>query len=191
MCIRDRIKQAQKFGQGFGTVEYLAAALLDLSWHGLEPGEQVEAVLEFESEVLSAAGFSPSVQPRYRSPYFMHAFSFGYAAGYYSYLWSEQLAAYASEWFDRQGGLTAASGQAFRRAVLAPGFSVDPEQAITQFFGEQPTVDPLLRRRGLPTRAKTQAEAPTDSPAHVPAPAGSPTEAPAPTDVRPEAPREV
>ncbi|OFT25011.1 peptidyl-dipeptidase Dcp [Brevibacterium sp. HMSC08F02] len=195
----EQIKQAQKFGQGFGTIEYLAAALLDLSWHGLEPGEQIEAVLDFESEVLSAAGFSPSVQPRYRSPYFMHAFSFGYAAGYYSYLWSEQLAAYVSEWFDQQGGLKAESGQAFRRSILAPGFSVDPEQAITQFFGEQPTVDPLLRRRGLPTREQTQAEVPVGSPADTSAAAGSPadTSAPAgspaqaPAETRPEAPREA
>lgn len=170
----EQIKQAQKFGQGFGTIEYLAAALLDLSWHGLEPGEQIEAVLEFETEVLSAAGFTPLVQPRYRSPYFMHTFAFGYASGYYSYLWSEQLAAYVTEWFEQQGGLKPESGQAFRRAILAPGYSVDPEQAIHQFFGEQPTVDPLLRRRGLPTS--------------TPAPAADPAAADAAGLSSPEAP---
>ena len=156
----ERIEKSQAFGQGFATVEYLAAALLDLSWHSLEPGEQVESVLDFESDVLSGTGFNPLVPPRYRTPYFQHTFALGYSAGYYSYLWSEKLAAYVTEWFNSQGGLNPDAGDAFRTAVLAPGYSTDPGETIVDFFGEQPGVGPLLRRRGLPD---TQPEVADDS----------------------------
>jgi peptidyl-dipeptidase Dcp len=140
---------SEKFGQGFDTIEYLAAAMLDLSWHSLEAGEHITDVLSFESEVLAAAGFSPLVPPRYRSTYFGHIFASGYAAGYYSYLYSEVIAAWVSEWFEAQGGLNREAGEAFREAILAPGYSVDPMSAIERFFGTRPDVAPLLRRRGL------------------------------------------
>ena len=146
----ERLQQSEAFGQGFGTVEYLAAALLDLGWHSLEPGEQVDAVLSFESEVLAASGFNPLVPPRYRSPYFAHAFAHGYAAGYYGYLWSELLAAHSQEWFEDQGGLNPEAGAAFRKALLAPGNSVNLENAVERFFNGKPGVAALLRRRGLP-----------------------------------------
>src|SRR5699024_5869339 len=90
---------SERVGHGFDTFEYLAAAMLDLSWHSLEAGEHITDVLSFESEVLSAAGFSPLVPPRYRTTYFGHIFASGYAAGYYSYLYSEVIAAWVSEWF--------------------------------------------------------------------------------------------
>ena len=140
---------SEAFGQGFSTIEYLAAAMLDLSWHSLEAGEHITDVLSFESEVLAASGFSPLVPPRYRTTYFGHIFASGYAAGYYSYLYSEVIAAWVSEWFESQGGLNQEAGEAFREAILAPGYSVDPMTAIEQFFGVRPDVAPLLRRRGL------------------------------------------
>ena len=140
---------SEKFGQGFDTIEYLAAAMLDLSWHSLEAGEHITDVLSFESEVLAAAGFSALVPPRYRTTYFGHIFASGYAAGYYSYLYSEVIAAWVSEWFEAQGGLNREAGDAFREAILAPGYSVDPMSAIERFFGTRPDVAPLLRRRGL------------------------------------------
>ena len=145
----DALVASEKFGQGFDTIEYLAAAMLDLSWHSLEAGEHITEVLSFESEVLAAAGFSPLVPPRYRSTYFGHIFASGYAAGYYSYLYSEVIAAWVSEWFEDQGGLNREAGDAFREAILAPGYSVDPMAAIERFFGTRPDVAPLLRRRGL------------------------------------------
>ncbi|MCD1287183.1 MULTISPECIES: M3 family metallopeptidase [unclassified Brevibacterium] len=145
----DALIESEKFGQGFSTIEYLAAAMLDLSWHSLEAGEHITDVLSFESEVLAAAGFSPLVPPRYRTPYFGHIFASGYAAGYYSYLYSEVIAAWVSEWFENQGGLNREAGDAFREAILAPGYSVDPMSAIEKFFGTRPDVAPLLRRRGL------------------------------------------
>ena len=145
----DALVASEKFGQGFDTIEYLAAAMLDLSWHSLEAGEHITEVLSFESEVLAASGFSPLVPPRYRSTYFGHIFASGYAAGYYSYLYSEVIAAWVSEWFEEQGGLNREAGDAFREAILAPGYSVDPMSAIERFFGTRPDVAPLLRRRGL------------------------------------------
>ncbi|MGO2862356.1 MAG: M3 family metallopeptidase, partial [Brevibacterium sp.] len=141
--------ESEKFGQGFNTTEYLAAAMLDLSWHSLEAGEHITDVLSFESEVLAAAGFSTLVPPRYHTTYFGHIFASGYAAGYYSYLYSEVIAAWVSEWFEAQGGLNREAGDAFREAILAPGYSVDPMSAIERFFGTRPDVAPLLRRRGL------------------------------------------
>lgn len=151
--------ESEKFGQGFDTTEYLAAAMLDLSWHSLEAGEHITDVLSFESEVLAAAGFTTLVPPRYRTTYFGHIFASGYAAGYYSYLYSEVIAAWVSEWFDAQGGLNREAGDAFREAILAPGFSIDPMSAIERFFGTRPDVAPLLRRRGLAEPVEEPVEA--------------------------------
>lgn len=148
----ERIREADDFGAGFDTIEYLAAALLDQSWHLLEAGERVDDVLTFETAVLEAADFSPLVPPRYRTTYFSHIFASGYAAGYYAYLQAEMLAAFATEWFEEHGGLNPEAGDAFRRAVLAPGFSTDPMETFTDFFGQRPDVGPLLRRRGFAPR---------------------------------------
>jgi peptidyl-dipeptidase Dcp len=149
----ETLRDAQGFGQGFETLEYLAAAMLDLGWHALEDGEEIEDVLLFEAEVLSAAGFDPVVPPRYRSTYFAHTFTGGYASGYYSYLWSEQYAAAVTELFEDHGGLDPELGARYRKQVLAPGYSVDPLTALRDFLGADVEVEPLLRRRGLaPTR---------------------------------------
>ncbi|WP_309132160.1 M3 family metallopeptidase [Brevibacterium sp.] len=178
---------SESFGQGFSTIEYLAAAMLDLSWHSLEAGEHIADVLSFESEVLAAAGFSPIVPPRYRSTYFGHIFASGYAAGYYSYLYSEVIAAWVSEWFENQGGLNREAGDGFREAILAPGHSVDPMTAIEKFFGSRPDVAPLLRRRGLAepeAEAGPEVEAPDSAdaePAAEPATDAEPATAAGPT----------
>ncbi|MGO1451288.1 MAG: M3 family metallopeptidase, partial [Brevibacterium yomogidense] len=145
----ETLLDAQGFGQGLSTLEYLAAAMLDLGWHSLEDGEAIEDVLTFESEVLSAAGFDPVVPPRYRSTYFAHTFTGGYAAGYYSYLWSEQYAAAVSEMFEDHGGLDPELGARYRSEVLSLGFSVDPLSSLRRFLDEDVAVEPLLRRRGL------------------------------------------
>ncbi|MCI4010912.1 M3 family metallopeptidase [Brevibacterium sp. ZH18] len=168
---------SEKFGQGFDTIEYLAAAMLDLSWHSLEAGEHITDVLSFESEVLAASGFSGLVPPRYRTTYFGHIFASGYASGYYSYIYSEVIAAWVTEWFEDQGGLNREAGDAFREAILAPGYSVDPMTAIEKFFGTRPDVAPLLRRRGLaePVEADETAAVPEtdETPESAEAGAGS------------------
>ncbi|KRC32331.1 MULTISPECIES: M3 family metallopeptidase [Oerskovia] len=141
------------FNEGFGTTEYLAAALLDQAWHQLAPEQvptSVDEVLPFEAAALDAAGvgFAP-VPPRYRTTYFNHVFGGGYSAGYYSYIWSEVLDADTVTWFEENGGLNRANGDAFRKKLLARGGSVDPMVAFADLRGRDPEIAPLLTRRGL------------------------------------------
>lgn len=137
-------------GEGFGTVEYLAAAVIDLAWHTIEPGTVVADVEAFEAAALADAGLDVAgVPPRYRGPFFNHIFSGGYSAGYYSYIWSEVLDADASAWFTAHDGPTRENGEKLRAAVLSRGGSVDASQAYRDFRGADPDFAPLLERRGL------------------------------------------
>ena len=154
-----KLRASQAYGQGFGTTEYLAAALLDQAWHQLAP-EQVpgtaEAVTDFESDALAAIGLDyPLVPPRYRSTYFNHTFGGGYDAGYYSYIWSEVLDADTVEWFRQEaaegedGGLNLAAGHRFRQTLLARGHTQDPLSSYRDLRGRDAVIDPLLKRLGL------------------------------------------
>ncbi|MEV4294657.1 M3 family metallopeptidase [Microbispora rosea] len=144
----DRMLETQKFNQGFATLEYLAATLLDWAWHTAYDGEQ--DVEEFERRALREAGVDlPAVPPRYRSLYFAHIWASGYSAGYYSYIWSEVLDADTVEWFNENGGLRRENGDTFRRALLSRGGSVDSMTAFRDFRGRDPEITPLLDRRGL------------------------------------------
>ena len=148
----ERMREAERFGEGQATVEYLAAALLDLAWHSLslEEAREVTDVDEFESTVLSDAGLDVrGIEPRYRSRYFQHIFAGGYSAAYYSYFWAEVLDADAAEWFAERGGLERSSGDAMRREVLSRGGSIDFLDAYRQMRGSEPSPAALLRRRGL------------------------------------------
>ncbi|WP_055591310.1 M3 family metallopeptidase [Peterkaempfera griseoplana] len=146
----ERMQQAERFGQGFRTVEYLAAALLDWAWHTLPAGADPGDMAEFEAAALAKAGVAvPAIPPRYRSGYFGHIFAGGYAAGYYSYIWSEVLDADTVEWFREQGGMRRENGEVFRRELLSRGGSVDPMEAFRGFRGRAPEIGPLLERRGL------------------------------------------
>jgi peptidyl-dipeptidase Dcp len=155
----DKLEAAERFNQGFATLEYLQAAVLDWAWHTLggetdpdcdsfDPGTfDVDA---FEAAALAAGGVDfPLVTPRYRSAYFAHIFGGGYSAGYYSYIWSEVLDADTVEWFRENGGLTRENGERFRRTVLARGGSGDPMEAFRALRGRDPRIEPLLERRGL------------------------------------------
>jgi peptidyl-dipeptidase Dcp len=146
----DKVLAASKFNQGFETSEYLGAALIDQQWHQLKPDQIPTDVAKFEQETLAKFGldFAP-VPPRYRSTYFSHVFSGGYAAGYYAYLWSEVLDAESVEWFKENGGLTRKNGDHFRKTLLSRGGSVDAMQLFRDFRGRDPKIDPLLERRGL------------------------------------------
>jgi peptidyl-dipeptidase Dcp len=149
----DTMLASRQFNEGFATTEYLAAALLDQAWYQLAPQDvpthpaDVEA---FEAAALERAGvaFAP-VPPRYRTSYFNHVFGGGYSAGYYSYIWSEVLDADTVEWFTDNGGLRRASGDTFRRRLLARGGSVDAMDAFRDLRGRDPRIEPLLARRGL------------------------------------------
>lgn len=146
----DAIDAARLWGEGFATLEYLAATLLDQAWHRLAPGAEVGDPIAFEQRALADAGVaSPLVPPRYRTTYFQHVFAGGYAAGYYSYIWSEVLDADTVEWFKENGGLRRENGEAFRTQLLAVGGSVDPLGAFRAVRGRDADPQPLLRRRGL------------------------------------------
>jgi peptidyl-dipeptidase Dcp len=146
----NKVLAAEKFDQGFKTTEYLAATLLDQAWHQLTPQEIPSDALAFEAEALKKAGVDvPTVPPRYRSPYFSHAFAGGYSAGYYSYIWSEVLDADTVEWFKQNGGLTRANGDHFRDTLLSRGGSDDAMKLFHNATGRDPYIEPLLKRRGL------------------------------------------
>ncbi|MFD6142941.1 M3 family metallopeptidase [Promicromonospora sp. NPDC060271] len=150
----DTMLASRIWGEGFATTEYLAAALLDQAWHQLTPDQvptSVEDVLPFEQKALAAAGVDfDAVPPRYRTTYFNHIFGGGgYAAGYYSYIWSEVLDADTVEWYAENGGLTRENGEAFRRKLLARGGSQDPLASFEDLRGRAPEIAPLLKRRGL------------------------------------------
>ena len=148
----DKVQAASRFNQGFATTEYLAATLIDQAWHQL-PADKVPAaadVTSFEAEALHRAGldFAP-VPPRYRSAYFSHTFAGAYSAGYYSYIWSEVLAADSTDWVLRHGGLTRENGDHIRGTLLSRGGSADAMTLFRDLTGGAPDVGPLLARRGL------------------------------------------
>jgi peptidyl-dipeptidase Dcp len=146
----DKAIAASKFNKGYETLEYLAAALLDLGWHTVTVDQVPSDMEAFEKELLKRYGvdFAP-VPPRYRTAYFAHVWSGGYSAGYYAYLWSEVLAADAFAAMKERGGLKQSNGQAFRDAILSRGDSRDVMQQYIDFRGQKPSVDALLIRRGL------------------------------------------
>ena len=145
-----KIKKARTFNQGYATLEYLAAALLDQAWHTLAPGSDKKDVDKFEAEALKKYGVDYAlVPPRYRSSYFAHIWGGGYSAGYYAYLWSEVLDDDAYYWFMENGGMTRENGQRFRDMILSRGSTADMDVLFREFRGRDPIVEPLLEQRGL------------------------------------------
>lgn len=146
----DKVLAARNFNQGFDTLEYLSAALLDLEYHSIEPGTEISDVLDFEASALSKNGVDvEAVPPRYRSTYFAHIFAGGYSAGYYAYMWSEVFAADAFQHMQNNGGLTRDNGDSFRREILSRGGSKAPMKQYVDWRGEEPSVDAVLKARGL------------------------------------------
>lgn len=146
-----RVLDSQIFNEGFRTTEYVAASLLDQAWHQRAAGDVPTDTLAFEAETLKAVGMDyRPVPPRYRSTYFSHIMG-GYSAGYYAYIWSEVLDADAVNWFEENGGLKRELGDHFRATLLSRGGSRDAMELYQDFAGRQPSVEPLLKRRGLLT----------------------------------------
>jgi peptidyl-dipeptidase Dcp len=146
----DKLLASREFNQGFDSLEYLGAALLDMEWHLIASGVDVGDVAAFEDAALAKHGVKLGpVPPRYKSAYFAHVFAGGYSAGYYAYLWTEVLAADAFAFMGTQGGLTRANGDQFRELILSKGNTIEPMQQYVNYRGQEPTVDALLRRRGL------------------------------------------
>lgn len=150
--ILNALDAAALWGEGLRTAEYLAAVILDLSWHSIDADDDITDPEAFERQALISRGIDPAVvSPRYRSSYFKHIFAGGggYAAGYYSYLWAEVLDADAVEWFTEHGGLRRENGDHFRRELLSQGSVRDPLESYRSFRGRDAEVEPLLSRRGL------------------------------------------
>ena len=146
-----KVLDARKFNQGFKTVEYLAASLLDQAWHQISIDEtpNLNDFITFESNALMSAGIKlNTIPPRYRTTYFSHIMG-GYSAGYYSYIWSEVLDADTVEWFKENGGLKMENGDHFRETLLSKGGSKDAMSLFIDFRGQKPDIKHLLNRRGL------------------------------------------
>jgi peptidyl-dipeptidase Dcp len=145
-----KIEKAATFNQGFGTVEYLSSALVDMKLH--LAGEQRIDPDAFERDTLTALGMPKEIVMRHRTPQFTHVFAGdGYSAGYYSYLWSDTLTADAYEAFtEAKGPYDRAVSEKLRKNVFQVGNTVDPAEAYRAFRGRDAGIDALMRKRGFP-----------------------------------------
>jgi peptidyl-dipeptidase Dcp len=149
-ALLDRLLATRTFNQGFATVEYTACALVDLDLHS-QPDAKALDVSAFERKDLERIAMPPEIVMRHRLPHFQHLFSGGgYAAGYYSYMWSEVLDADAFAAFEETGNaFDPATAKRLRDYVYGAGNRRDPSDAYKAFRGRLPTVDALLKKRGL------------------------------------------
>ena len=145
----EKLQAASTHNMGFTTAELAGAALLDLQYGKLNATEDVD-IAAFESKVSAELGMPAELTYRYRSPYFKHIFgSDGYASGYYTYLWAEVLDTDGFELFKEKGIFDPETARKFKENVLEKGGSVDPMELYVNFRGHKPSVDALLRHRGL------------------------------------------
>lgn len=144
----EKMQKATTFDQGFATIEYLAASLLDMQYHTQSETIKIDAET-FEKEAMSRINLPTTIIPRYRSTYFNHIFSGGYSAGYYSYIWSGVLDTDAFEVFKTNGLFNQDSANSFRKNILEKGGTEEPMELYKSFRGAEPTIEPLLRKRGL------------------------------------------
>jgi len=154
-----KIEKAETFNQGYATVEYLSAALVDMKIH-LAGATPVDAA-SFEKETLAALGMPSEIALRHRLPHFNHVFAGdGYSAGYYSYLWADTISADAFEAFlEGKGPYDAAVARRLVKHVFSAGNTVDPAEAYRAFRGKDPGIGALMRKRGFPEAAPTDAPA--------------------------------
>ena len=145
----EKLDRSGKYGQGFATVEYVAASLLDMDYHVQEVPEDVD-LLDFERRTLVSRGLLRQIPPRYRTTYFNHTMGGGYTAGYYSYMWAEVLEADAFEAYKETGDIfNKEVATKFRKYILTPGGIDDAMDMYVNFRGKKPSIEPLLKNRGL------------------------------------------
>jgi len=143
-----KMQKAGTFDQGFATTEYLAASFLDLDYHTQTASITTDANT-FEKNAMNKIGLIDAIIPRYRSTYFNHVFSGGYSSGYYSYIWSGVLDTDAFEAFKTTELFNPEKAKSFRKNILEKGGTEDPMVLYKRFRGAEPSVEPLLRKRGL------------------------------------------
>ena len=163
MCIRDsrtgevipqelveKIDASSKYGQGFATVEYLAASYVDLDLHYLTEMPKKLDVMKFQAEKMRKRGMPSQILPRYSVTNFSHTMGGGYSAGYYSYIWAEVLDADAFEAFKETGDIfNQQVAERFLTEVLTPGGILPGDEMYRRFRGRDPKIDGLLRNRGF------------------------------------------
>ena len=146
----EKLQQSARYGQGFATVEYVAASLSDMDLHVLTEVPEDLNVMTFEEQALKQRGIPSQILPRYRMTNFSHTMGGGYTAGYYSYMWAEVLDADAFEAFTETGDIfNEEVADKFRRYVLTPGGIDDGMTMYQNFRGRAPKIDALLKNRGL------------------------------------------
>lgn len=146
----NKLTNSSHFDQGFTTVEYIAASILDLDYHELSAPAEVKDVNAFEAKAMAKIGLIPEIIPRYRTTYFSHIFDGGYAAGYYVYLWAAVLDSDAFDYFKQSGDIFNPEIAAkFRKYCLAENGNDDGMVQYTKFRGQEPSMKPLLQKRGL------------------------------------------
>ena len=151
--LKERMLKSINFHSAYSLGENLAATCLDLAWHNLGSHEipSADEAPRFETQALKNIGLlNPQIPPRYSTSYFNHVWGSGYAAGYYSYLWTEVLAVNVADYFATHGALNPSVGQSFRDKVLSRGNTQDLMQMFTNFTGmKSPDAKALLKARGL------------------------------------------
>ncbi len=146
----EKLQSSATFNQGFVTVEFVAAAYLDMAYHTLASGESVGDANAFEAEEMDRVGLIGEIIPRYRSTYYNHIFAGGYSAGYYAYLWAEVLDKDAYQAFVETGDIfDSATADRLREEILSKGGTRKGMDLYRAFRGRDPSIQPLLDARGL------------------------------------------
>ncbi len=144
----EKMDKSGKFNQGFVTTEYMAAAILDMDWHSITSPIEI-GTTEFENAAIKKMGLIPEIIVRYRSTYFSHIWSGGYATGYYGYIWAAILDSDCFASFKEHGLFDKATADAFKDKILSRGGTREAMDMFVDFKGAEPNIDPLLEKRGL------------------------------------------
>jgi peptidyl-dipeptidase Dcp len=144
----EKLEKSGTFDQGFATTEYLAASLLDLDYH-TQSSDIKDGANEFEKASMDKIGLVSSIIPRYRTTYFQHIFAGGYSAGYYSYIWSGVLDTDAYSVFKSTDLFNQEKAKSFRKNILEKGNTEEAMELYKRFRGSEPSITPLLKKRGL------------------------------------------
>lgn len=148
-----KLENAGTYGQGFATVEYLASSFLDMDFHTAT--QEIKGTAEaFEKESMKKIGLITSIVPRHQANYFSHIFAGGYSAGYYSYIWSGVLDTDAFDQFKKTSLFNQEKAESFRKNILERGGTEEPMELYKRFRGSEPSIEPLLRKRGLNSSSK-------------------------------------
>ena len=144
----EKLEKAATFGQGFATTEYLASSLLDMDYHSITSPISGKAT-DYEENSMKKYGLTSAITPRHSSTHFSHVFSGGYSAGYYSYIWSGVLDTDAFDQFKKTDLFSQEKAKSFRNNILSKGGTEDPMVLYKRFRGSEPSIEPLLKKRGL------------------------------------------